>query len=634
MLHPHRHHHDVARGIIDKMEEILHKPFAEKRASHENEENESEDGGSEAVIIHTVYKTLSPTFSGPVAGYSTLLEGPAPEATPATEPTHIQAVTPIAKAATKTSGQSPSPSSSSPVPTAIRRPLTASGLDTILAEATGKPKSPSMDLGVPTAILGTVPTDTSTSQSSTPQDSSNETSVGTKAGIAFGVLGGVLVVGLIAYLLFSHRRRQALNARLSADNEKYPSNGRPFETMTIRSDPHAPRISLRPVTQFLPAWGLDKRASKGAGAAPAPPAAPIKSNGQNNTQNNPQNSAQNSAQVNGMRDRSATSQSTHVGNPFGSQAERVLEPTIPEHGKLPPSDPFTAAGPAIATDAGTAGALARKTSMRNGGPRPLDLTLAPATAPIPASPADTEFSMTSLSPSSAVSQSKGAAAIAAAGGPHNSNVHRVQLDFKPSLEDEMEMKAGELVRLLHEYDDGWALCIRLDRSQQGVVPRTCLSTRPVKPRSPEGGPRPGPPVNPSGQFPRGLPGRPMTPQGRSMTSQSMPQVRPMTSQGLPQGRPMTPQNVPQGPPRTGLSGTASRPISPLGPSQSPGPRCNEPSPEVPASRPKTPMGSATRRLDHVPGAPPTNQAGSPPSGPPSTLPPEPIVRKPIPGQAY
>lgn len=40
-----------------------------------------------------------------------------------------------------------------------------------------------------------------------------------------------------------------------------------------------------------------------------------------------------------------------------------------------------------------------------------------------------------------------------------------------------------------------ALCIRLDRSQQGVAPRTCLSTRPVKPRpagsgSPRGAPSP------------------------------------------------------------------------------------------------------------------------------------------------
>lgn len=37
-----------------------------------------------------------------------------------------------------------------------------------------------------------------------------------------------------------------------------------------------------------------------------------------------------------------------------------------------------------------------------------------------------------------------------------------------------------------------ALCIRLDRSAQGVAPRTCLSARPVKPRSkPPGPPPPG-----------------------------------------------------------------------------------------------------------------------------------------------
>ncbi|KLU87032.1 hypothetical protein MAPG_06038 [Magnaporthiopsis poae ATCC 64411] len=86
--------------------------------------------------------------------------------------------------------------------------------------------------------------------------------------------------------------------------------------------------------------------------------------------------------------------------------------------------------------------------------------------------------------------SPGGAAIAAAGGPPASAVHRVQLDFQPTMEDELELKAGELVRLLFEYDDGWALCIRLDRSKQGVVPRTCLSARPVKPRPGPG--RPGP----------------------------------------------------------------------------------------------------------------------------------------------
>ena len=81
------------------------------------------------------------------------------------------------------------------------------------------------------------------------------------------------------------------------------------------------------------------------------------------------------------------------------------------------------------------------------------------------------------------------------------NVHRVQLDFKPSMDDELELRTGTLVRLLHEYDDGWvslmpyslfqtiltrhqALCKSFDRSQQGVVPRSCLSKHALKPRNP------------------------------------------------------------------------------------------------------------------------------------------------------
>ena len=101
---------------------------------------------------------------------------------------------------------------------------------------------------------------------------------------------------------------------------------------------------------------------------------------------------------------------------------------------------------------------------------------------MPPSPAGTEFSFHSVSPDQAPGPSSGAAAIAAAGGPPTSTVHRVQLDFRPTLEDEMGLRAGQLVRLLHEYDDGWvsfmapfaatlhvltrdlqALCIRLDR---------------------------------------------------------------------------------------------------------------------------------------------------------------------------
>jgi len=85
-----------------------------------------------------------------------------------------------------------------------------------------------------------------------------------------------------------------------------------------------------------------------------------------------------------------------------------------------------------------------------------------------------------------------------------SGVYRVQMDFVPSMGDELELRAGQLIRILHEYDDGWALCVRLDRSQQGVCPRTCLSQRPVRPRpGPRGSPR-------SGYAPNGRPGSPST----------------------------------------------------------------------------------------------------------------------------
>ncbi|KAF2772544.1 hypothetical protein EJ03DRAFT_341561 [Teratosphaeria nubilosa] len=108
-----------------------------------------------------------------------------------------------------------------------------------------------------------------------------------------------------------------------------------------------------------------------------------------------------------------------------------------------------------------------------------------------------------------------AAAGSGAGGKASNNVHRVQLDFKPSMDDELELKSGQLVRVLHEYDDGWALCIRMDRTQQGVAPRTCLSKLPVKPR-PQGPPPPGAhnvrPMTPTG--PPGMMPRPLTPTQR------------------------------------------------------------------------------------------------------------------------
>lgn len=73
-----------------------------------------------------------------------------------------------------------------------------------------------------------------------------------------------------------------------------------------------------------------------------------------------------------------------------------------------------------------------------------------------------------------------------------------------------------------------ALCIRLDRSQQGVAPRTCLSTRPVKPRS--NGPPRGPPA----------PGMPRSPEQRSISPSGL---------GSPKSLSRPPRSAPPGPNR-------------------------------------------------------------------------------------
>lgn len=167
-----------------------------------------------------------------------------------------------------------------------------------------------------------------------------------------------------------------------------------------------------------------------------------------------------------------------------------------------------------------------------------------------------------------------------------------------------------------------ALCIRLDRSQQGVAPRTCLSTRPVKRR-------------PAGNG-RGPPGRGPLPPGM---------------RGSPQQRPASPANG-RGSPAT--YNRAPGPMSP-GPfygqrSMSPGPYGGGPQqrPNVPplASRRRSNSASEVRERRHSPPGPspmnpnasiiarlpPQLQPASPPRTP-SLSPQQTLARKPVAGQA-
>lgn len=232
------------------------------------------------------------------------------------------------------------------------------------------------------------------------QDSAPASGAGTKTGIAFGVLGGV-AVGLVVFI-FNRRRQAAAHVCLGDEDEKFrpcPANvSNPFDSPDMRGDAKAPRISLRPFGQLTP-----------VGAA---------------------------------WDRPSTSRSTNPANPFGIQAERVPSPVAEEQNMRGAISSTPAHSRTNGCTVAAPGA-SRKDSMRKDGPGSVDLTLPRRNEGLsPPSPAKTEFSTSSVAAGSAPPVTKGAAAIAAAGGPASSGVHRVELEFTPTLSDEMEMHIG------------------------------------------------------------------------------------------------------------------------------------------------------------------------------------------------
>ncbi|KAI1373856.1 hypothetical protein F4677DRAFT_182364 [Hypoxylon crocopeplum] len=598
----------------------------------------------QSTVYKTVYQTMSATFDGPIGGYSTLgktddtpktqaaaaaVTSPTPttEAQPTTSPIKEENTSPASKAeAENTSPVSAAKDTKTTesLPGSIAPTSVDLDENSTLAIATSTPTTLSQTTKQLANSQATSATNAaaSTSASAAADSSSADTSSAAKAGIAIGVLGGVLVLGLLVFFLFSRRRKQLEKQRIQ-DDEKIngPLGGRPASMLSTQTSATAPQLSLRPVTQFMPTFG-ERRSSKGAAMALAT----------GPTSANPQDASRSAWE------RPGTSHTNNPENPFGNNAERAYTPTgnerptnpfeNPENvvgvaqttNSPPKSAPITGAA-ALGAGAAAGAVIARQASTRKHAPAPLDLTI-PAGPP---SPANTEFSFHSVAPGQSPGPSRSAAAIAEAGGPPSTAVHRVQLDFKPSLDDEMELRAGQLVRLLHEYDDGWSLCIRLDRSHQGVVPRTCLSTRPVKPR-PAGGPpggRNGPPVIPNGpRGPRGPgpnypPGqRPMTPQGGRPESP----MRPMAA-----GRPQSPAGMRPQSPATGrpMSPYGGRPASPAtGRPMSPGPRAQSPGPRQ------------QRRMS-PPGPSPMNPNSGPPTQQQYRAPPQgPVGRKPVPGQAY
>ncbi|KAL8799120.1 MAG: hypothetical protein Q9182_006126 [Xanthomendoza sp. 2 TL-2023] len=582
--------------------------------------------------------TLIPQVNTPVATSQGLDPTPTPVVTPVS--TTSKSNLKDGKPASTSIETKPTPSSKKP------NQDPSSGSDSVLSQVSSQiavatpTRDSSSSSSSSSSISQNAAGNSDSSSGPSRSDQSGGMSGGAKAGLAIGIL---LAIGLVLGLIFFCYRRkkkqqQQREAYEVADDEKSVARDATGAAALARAESTrttstAPRLSLRPVTQFLPDLAGRRRSENALAVASrkTPPAdrmnekRPVQNLGPNPTNPFSDHAEPSEKALAPRQEKSMVpNQANNPTNPFGNHAETFDEPTNPDRSlptnthipaplriRTPTPEGHSQVAGSLATS-GAALAAAGVAGPKHDAPKPLNLSPKRSASPAPMpSPSGTDFSVNSFTPA------------AMANGPPPSNVHRVQLDFKPSMEDELALRAGQLVRLLHEYDDGWALCIRLDRSQQGVAPRTCLSARPVKPR-----PNPnvrGPP--PPGMFAPGQP-RPMSPNGgRGFPSPYDRAPRGMSPGPYPGQRSMSPGPYGGGPQRANMpppggkrrSNSASevreRRMSPPGPS---------------------PMNPNAREiLSGIQKVPLQQQAVvGPDQAPLSTSPPTSVpARKPVPGQA-
>ncbi|GAB7352272.1 hypothetical protein MBLNU459_g2732t1 [Dothideomycetes sp. NU459] len=427
-----------------------------------------------ATIVSVVYVTAAATFTGPTAGFVTL---GADSTTSAVAAAATQTTTQDEETTTHTSATAVKATSVSSAQTTKSSTASTSSASVKSASSTVSATSPTRILTTSSSVVISSTTLATSSASHTGAHSSSKVLSGTalaeasstssasasataapSAGLSSGAKGGIafailLLLGLVGGLVFFCVRRkkeqqknqrglQRLEDEKSAIHRRRsltPPAAPNIQSLQSRSASPAPRLSVRPTSQFSPNLAGD--VEKGAGVVAAGAAV-----GQKNS---------------AWESRPSTNAGTDPANPFGIHAQTVN---------------------AQSTDKLAAGAST--TTLKPF----IELPGSPVPSPLksnPTSPAH-ERSNPMASPSKAEFGTAAAVPVVAAVGPRLSppanNVHRVQLDFKPSMDDELELRAGDIVRMLHEYDDGWALCVRMDQSKQGVAPRTCLSKLPLKPR--------------------------------------------------------------------------------------------------------------------------------------------------------
>jgi hypothetical protein len=390
--------------------------------------NKPQAANNQGKVVETVYSqvyvTESPTFGGPVAGYTTATGPDPPKGSPlqgghnAAEKSR-QAAQEASYLSAKSLAHAPNtaqPSSTSlnTKPTQRTRTTAQKGTPAQHTRETpfsstslqnnavvGSPQTHTRD---PTNVAGT-PISASRGPDTVISEKSDGMSSGAKAGLAFGIIIAIALAAGLVFFCWRRRKQQLNKGGNEAFDEKRGTKDSFFGGTTAaatrgpqresiqseksftstRTAATAPRLSLRPVTQFLPNILTGE-----------------KSNTNGNTLDVP-----------------AMSEKPR-SNPFDDSA--AARPVSPGN------NPFEDGDGAVVAAGKTTPGHSQQNSWEGSEPP---------------TPKSAKFGTAAAVPISSQ----------APRGPNN--VHRVQLDFKPSMEDELELRSGQLVRMLHEYDDGW-----------------------------------------------------------------------------------------------------------------------------------------------------------------------------------
>jgi hypothetical protein len=458
-IHQHYHRHlgkrqaDEAAGADAIAARQLGAPVLGSAASNT-------DDGSGATILSVVYVTAAPTFTGAIGGYTTLAVGDPVQQTVSSSKHHKSTTSSIddtfatiSEATSSSTYQSPTPTSTSSSSTFATMTSTTVASATSLVTSTSSTSSPTIAGG---AVAEATASSTGQASASTIQTGM---SAGGKTGLAIGILLAVAIIAAGVLFLYwrkkkaidedekSHNEKAAFSADAAPMADSLPSPPPPTttsptaSTTTSRVGSFAPMLDLRPMSRLMPEL-VGQRKSQGnplitlnapAGAAAADVSRSLTPPQSGSPSERPANTA-NEKIENPFSDPT---------NPFGDEQAKAVSPGLSGLA-APASSPSVPAplnvqkaGPPVAGGAGIAAAAAATAGVGAA-------VAAIAAAKPPGSPASAH--------SATLSQ-----ASAGPGAPPN-NVHRVQLDFKPSMEDELELVSGQLVRILHEYDDGWVSC--------------------------------------------------------------------------------------------------------------------------------------------------------------------------------